>query len=129
MQFPDTSCMKGLLFSKVYLDQILSGEKKNDTRMHPTKVRGTIALVEKESRQIKAVAELTELRKIPLSEFAKWHNDPSSDVPMTMMPMDTNAFEYVLEDLKVLKTPVDSGDKDSHMWLDVSEDIISKFDF
>lgn len=116
--------MKGLLFSKVYLDQILDGRKKNDTRMHPCKIRGPIALVEKESRMIRGTANLTGIEKISYQEYVKWHQDAvDSEVPMSAMPFNTDCWSYILEDLKVLETPIDSGDKESHMWIEISDEI------
>lgn len=116
--------MKGLLFSKVFLDQILSGNKTNDTRMHPCKVRGPIALVEKESRMIRGTANLTGNEKISYQEFVRWHQDAiESEVPMSAMPFNTVCWSYILEDVREFPVPLDSGDKDSHMWIDLPEDI------
>jgi len=116
--------MKGLLFSKVYLDQVLDGRKQNDTRMHACKVRGRIGLVEKESRMVRGFVDLVDVVPIPYSEFVKWHQDAvESEVPMSAMPFNTTCYSYIFENLKVLEIPLDSGDKDSHMWVDLPDDL------
>lgn len=116
--------MKGLLFSKVYLDPILDGKVGYDTRMHPCNVRGPIALVEKESRVIRGTAVLTGVRPIPYQEFAKWHLSPiDSEVPLAATPLQGTCYAYDLANVHVLSRSVDSGDRDSHMWVHIPEEI------
>lgn len=116
--------MKGLLFSKVYLDQILDGRKSFDARMHPCKVRGPIALVEKESHFVRGTAVIKDVRPISYKEFADWHNGAvDSDVPLSAVPLDTVCYAYDLEDVRTLRRPVDSYDIDGHMWTYIPEEV------
>lgn len=122
--------MEGLMFSKIYLDQILSGERKNDTRMHPTKVRGLIALVESESRTIRATAVLTGIEQVSGKEFEERNRSAiQSDLPMAAAPRSATAWSYILEDLKVLKTPVSIGDREAHMWVELPDDMPDTFEY
>lgn len=122
--------MEGLTFSKIYLDRILSGEVKNDTRMHPTKVRGLIALIETESRTIKATAVLSGIEKVPYSDFARRNvSAVQSDLPMTAAPIASSAWSYILEDLRVLRTPVSIGDREMRMWVELPDDMPDSFEY
>ena len=118
------SSMKGLLFSKVYLDKILNGEVGYDARMHPCNVRGPIALVEKESRTIRGTAVLTGVRPITYQEFAEWHlSSIDSDVPLAATPFQSTRYAYDLSDVRSLSRPMDSGDRDGHMWIYIPEEL------
>ena len=116
--------MKGLLFSKVYLDKILNGEVAYDTRMHSCNVRGPIALVEKESRAVRGTAVLTGVRSITYQEFAEWHlSSIDSEVPLAATPFQSTCYAYDLADVRSLPRPVNSGDMDGHMWIYIPEEL------
>lgn len=122
--------MEGLMFSKIYLDQILKGERKNDTRMHPTRVRGLIALVDADDRMIRATAVLNGVEPVPYKEFADRNiSAVRSEIPLAASPSSRTCWSYILDDLRILKAPVDIGDRDAHMWIDLPDGIVDSFEY
>lgn len=122
--------MEGLMFSKIYLDQILKGERKNDTRMHPTRVRGLIALVDADDRAIRATAILSGVEPVPYREFAERNiSAVRSEIPLASAPSSKTCWSYILDDLRILKDPVDIGDRDAHMWVDLPDDMVDSFEY
>lgn len=117
--------MEGLMFSRIYIEQILKGERKNDTRMHPTKVRGLIALVDADSRTVRATAVLSGIEPVPYKEFSDRNASAvGSEIPMTSIPSTATCWSYILDDLRILKEPVGIGDRDAHMWVDLPDDLL-----
>lgn len=122
--------MEGLMFSRIYLDQIINGERKNDTRMHPTRVRGLIALVERESRTVRATAVLSGIEPVPYREFAERNiSAVRSDVPLAATPEGSTCWSYILDDLRILRAPMGIGDRDAHMWVDLPDDMPDSFEY
>ena len=115
--------MYGLTMMKLYADEILSGRTAFDARLHPTDIRGRIAIVDSTTFRVYGTAELTGCREITYGEFVRWHQiGPFSDMPIAPFAEGKVCYAYDLIDVKRLPLPVQLPKRDdAGMWIEIPE--------
>ena len=115
--------MYGLTMMKLYADEILSGRTAFDARLHPTDIRGRIAIVDSTTFRVYGTAELTGCREIAYDEFVRWHQiGPFSDTPIAPFAEGKVCYAYDLSGVKRLPLPVQLPKcDDAGMWIEIPE--------
>lgn len=121
--------MYGLLMMKLYLDEMLRGEKNNDARLYPTEKRGTIALVDSRTYKAYGLAELTDVREISYEEFVKWHQTgPFANTPIAPYSEGKTCYSYELRNIRRITLPVQLQKREgSHMWVSIPDEKVRSF--
>ncbi len=123
--------MHALLMMKVYLDEIVRGEKSTDARLYPTDIRGTVVLGDSSTDKVYATAELVDCREISYERFVAWHRTgPFKDVEFAPYHEGKPCYEYVFSDVRKLTVPVTiPNPSGNRMWVEIPEETVRSFGY
>ena len=130
--------MYGLRMKREYLDEILSGKKNSDARLSDTSIRGEIGLIDIDTNEMLAYADLIGTKTINFEEYINWHISSSFDNKeatdyinsLDFTKLNTKAYLYLFGDVNPLDTPCIIVEKSStKIWVEFDiEDSIKGYE-
>ena len=123
--------MQALVMMKYYLDEILDGVKTTDSRIHPTSVRGTVALGDSSTMKVYGLADLVDCVEITYDEFVRWHRTgPFVNVEFAPYQSGKPCYCYRFENVRRLTVPVRIPNPDGNrVWVPLSDDVVRSFSY
>lgn len=123
--------MYGLKMKKEYLLEIINGKKNSDARLHDTSIRGKIGLIDTDTNELLAYADLIGTKETTFEEYIKWHISESFDVDqaqnyinsLDFTRLNRSAYFYLFGEVEKLHAPYIINEKSStRSWVEFDLD-------